>query len=131
MNLRPYLDALARNQVIVILADGRRAQALTPTSILGVRVELAPGAVSVARATGAALLPTFVVDDGTRGGSLGIRLVIHPPIDLQRTDHARSDSAVNLERFAAVYEAQVRARPENWHWHAVHDGTLDPLLVER
>jgi lauroyl/myristoyl acyltransferase len=131
INVRPYIDALARNQVLVILVDGRRAQALMPASVLGVRVELAPGAVSVARATGAALLPTFVVDDGTRRGSLGIRLVIHPPLELQRTENARSDSAVNLERFAAVYEAQVRARPDNWHWHAVHDGALDPLLVER
>jgi lauroyl/myristoyl acyltransferase len=131
MNIRPHVAALGRNEVLVILADGRRAQALRPASVLGMQVELAPGAVSLARATGALALPVFVIDDVGSNGGIGLRFVIHPPLELQRTADPNADLEVNLRRFAAVYEAQVRACPQDWHWHAVRDGVLDPLLVER
>ena len=131
LDIRPYVAALERNEVLVILADGRRAQALRRIPILGVEVALAPGAVSVARATGAPALPVFVVDDDRSKRGVGLRLVIHPPLELQRSEDPVDDAHVNLRRFAAVLEEYVRACPQDWHWHAVRDGSLDPRLVER
>lgn len=130
MNLRPHVAALRRNATLIILIDGRRAQALRAVAIHGMQVYMAPGAVSLARATGAALLPTFVVDDPTTR-STRLRLVIHPALELQITEDAEGDLDAWLRQFAAVYEDHVRAQPHNWYWHAMRDGVLDPQLVER
>ena len=131
MNLRPHVGALARNEIIIVLADGRRAQALTRLPVFGMEVDFAPGALSLARATGAAALPVFVVDDPGFERAPRPRLMIHPPLELQVTDDPTADHAENLRRFVAVLETEVQACPQDWHWHAVRDGVLDPLLVER
>jgi lauroyl/myristoyl acyltransferase len=125
LNLRPHVAALARNDVLVMLADGRSARRLVRAPVLGMDVHFAPGAMSIARATGAPVLPTFVVDDAERRGGIGIRLVIHPPLDLQTTSDSKRDLDVNIRRFAAVYEQQVRTHPHNWHWLWVRDGAFD------
>jgi Kdo2-lipid IVA lauroyltransferase/acyltransferase len=125
LNLRPHIAALARNEALIILTDGRAAQSVRPVPVLGIEVYFAAGAVSLARSTGAVALPAFVVDDLERKGPGRLRLVIHPPLDLQVTQDARADLEVSLRRFAAVYEKQARTHPHNWHWTWVRDGTFD------
>ena len=115
-DLREVVEALERNQTLGILADGRRTEARHLATVAGVEIPFAPGAVSIARSTGAALLPTFVVDEPGRSGPASLRLVIHPPLELQVTDDARADTQENLRRFARVYEAQTRAYPHNFLW---------------
>jgi len=124
LNLRPHVAALKRNETLIILTDGRSVQALWPVPVLGIEVSFASGAVSIARRAGAAVLPTFVVDDPERPCPSGLRLVICPPIDLQVSGDASADSEVNLGRFAEVYEQQVRRHPHNWHWSWVSDGAF-------
>jgi lauroyl/myristoyl acyltransferase len=130
-NLRPYVEALERNESLMILADGRRAHTHHSVRVVGVELIVAPGPVSIARSTGAALLPTFVVDDPGRTGLASLRLVIHPPIELQVTDDARADLEKNLGRFAAVYEQQIRAYPHNFNWTWVRDGAVESPRARR
>jgi KDO2-lipid IV(A) lauroyltransferase len=121
-NLRPHLSALSRNETLIIVADGRRAGSLRRVPVLGTDVYFAPGAVSMARASCAPALPAFVVDDPQWKEPIGLSLVIHPPLDLQVTGDAKSDLDVNLQRFAAVYEEQVRTHPHNWRWTGRREG---------
>jgi Kdo2-lipid IVA lauroyltransferase/acyltransferase len=125
VNLRPHMEALTRNAVLVILADGRSAQAAIRVPVLGVDVAFAPGAVSLGRATGAPVLPAFVVDDLGEGGGSPFRLVIHPSLRLQRTGDAKADRDENLARFAAVYARQIQMHPHDFEWTWVRDGSFE------
>jgi KDO2-lipid IV(A) lauroyltransferase len=130
LNLRPHLAALAQNKVLLAPADGR-AWAPRRIPVLGVDAYFASGAVSVARATGAPALPAFVVDEPRRGDPIGLRLVIHRPLDLQLSRDANDDHDVNLRRFAAVFEEQIRANPHNWQWTWVNGGVLKDRRKKR
>jgi KDO2-lipid IV(A) lauroyltransferase len=125
LNVRSLLAALERNEALVILADGRAARALYPIPVGGVDVYFAPGSVSLARQTGAALLPAFVVDEPEQKGPSTLRLVIHPPLELQVTGDRNADLRANLQQFASVYEQQMRTHPHNFHWSWVRNGVLD------
>jgi lauroyl/myristoyl acyltransferase len=71
------------------------------------------------------LLPAFVVDEPGRTGPASLRLIIHPPLDLQVTDDRRADTEVNLQRFAAVYGEQIRAYPHDFAWGVVRNGAYE------
>lgn len=118
LNLRPLLDVLARNEILLLLVDGRQSVALQPARILGKSMHLAPGAVSIARSTGAPVLPVFAVD-GRRG--LRIRLEIGAPLPIRRTDRADEDVRANLDGLAAVLERYLVAHPHLWWWSHSHD----------
>ncbi len=122
LNVRPHLAALQRNRTLIILTEGRAATMHWHVPVLGIEVPFAPGALRLARKAGAAALPTFVVDDPQRPEPAGLRLVIHPPLELQLTEDANADLETNLRRFASVYETQVRTHPHNWHWAWVERG---------
>lgn len=121
-DVRPLAEALERNETLLMLVDGRKAQALVPVSVLGIGVHLAPGPLGLARATGAAALPVFALDEPRSGDGVGIRVVVHAP--LEPADDAEA-------AFAEIYERHVRSRPENFYWGAVRDGRFDPRLAER
>lgn len=126
LNLRECISALKRNRIVIILADGRTARVLRRFSVLGLQVELSSGAVSIARQTGAAALPAFVVDDPELGGAMRLRLAIGAPLEIQATDDAHADLEANLRRFAAVYDRVAREYPHNWEWYLVKDGVFRP-----
>ena len=111
------------------MADGRRTETARHfLTVAGAEIPFAPGAVSIARSAGVALLPTFVVDEPGRTGPASLRLVIHPPLELQVSDNARADAQENLRRFASVYDKQIRAYPHNFLWDRwIHLTALDPI----
>jgi len=115
LNVRPLVDALAHNQTLIILVDGRQSQALRKIPMLGLDVDFSPGAVSLARATGAAALPAFLVDESGLRNRMGLRLMIHPPLYLQVSANAAADHEENLRRLARVYEQEVRSHPHLWY----------------
>jgi lauroyl/myristoyl acyltransferase len=117
LNLRPHLAALGRNEALIVLADGRAAHTLRRLPVLGMGVEFSSGALSIARSVGVPALPVFVVDDADRRG---LRMVIHPPLELDCTEDHRADLQVNLSRFAAVWTQEARANPHHWRWTWVH-----------
>jgi hypothetical protein len=94
--------------------------------VLGRDVLFAPGAISIARATGAALLPAFAVDSDN-GSPIGIRLAICPPLHIERSESRSEDSDTSLERFAGVFEEYLRRYPHLFDCDTT--GTAEGLRV--
>lgn len=69
------------------------------------------GPATLARATGAPLLPTFIIADADRR-----KCVFHveEPIEVPRTRNRDADIRLATERAVAVYERYVRQYPEQW-----------------
>jgi KDO2-lipid IV(A) lauroyltransferase len=69
------------------------------------------GPATLARATGAPLLPTFIIADAERR-----RCTFHveAPIEVGRTRDRDADVREATERVVAVYERYVRTYPEQW-----------------
>jgi lauroyl/myristoyl acyltransferase len=111
INVRPVLAALAKNACVIVLADGAAAGSRVSSSVLGVNLPFAPGVFSVARASDAAVLPAFVVDDAKRVGAR-MRLEINPALELGDA----SSPAEGVRRFAAVLERYVERYPHMLRW---------------
>lgn len=111
INLRPHLAALSRNDALVIPVDGEHARSAYPVAVLGRTIRFAPGVISLARASGAAVLPTLAVDAGERVGQ-GIRLEVGPPLPID----ASTAPAEALLPFVDAVERCLEAYPHLWRW---------------
>ena len=110
--IRYALRCLKRNELLGIVAD-------VDTSVSGVFVDFfgrpayTPySPVAIARKTGAAILPTFIVrqPDGSH------RAIIEPPLVLQRTDVKEKDLVTNTQKFTKIIESYIRRYPTQWIW---------------
>jgi len=109
---RKILRILRENKIIGILADQ------DVDSVEGVFVDFfgkkayTPiGPVALARVSGAALVPTFMV---RKNGSH--TLVFEQPIELVDTGDKEKDMFENTRRWSDVFERYVRRYPEQWVW---------------
>jgi lauroyl/myristoyl acyltransferase len=125
LNLRPHLAAVKENRPLIILVDGAATASVIRVPVGGIGVDFAGGAMRIARATGAPVLPTFLIDQGTLRDPLAIRLVIRPPLDLISTDDATADVLENLSRFAAVYAEEIERSPHNADGRFLKPGSGD------
>jgi KDO2-lipid IV(A) lauroyltransferase len=109
LNVRPLVDALRRNQLLVMTADGLRASTLVCANLLGELVPFASGPFSLAKGTGAQILPTFVVD--SEADAIGIKVVIQEPMAIADTGRPKCDLQSNIDRFAQHLESFIRHFP--------------------
>jgi lauroyl/myristoyl acyltransferase len=105
------LNALRQNRIVAMIGDRDHLGTGRAVSFLGKQMKLPPGPVILAMLSGAALIPTFVLEgpDGTYRG------IIETPIAIE-TDGNR-DAAIhrNLLRLARVFEHYVRRYPDQWY----------------
>ncbi|MFA5144190.1 MAG: lysophospholipid acyltransferase family protein [Candidatus Omnitrophota bacterium] len=109
---RKMLKTLKRNWIVGIVADQDvdsvdgvfvdffGAQAYTPS-----------GPVVLARASGAALLPVFIVREGARH-----TIAIEEPVELVDTGNKEADLISNTQKWSNVVESYVRRYPDQWVW---------------
>ena len=109
---RKMLKTLKQNWIVGIVADqdvdsvdgvfvnffGR--QAYTPS-----------GPVVLARASGAVLLPVFIIREGS-----GHTIAIDEPVELRDTGDKESDLIYNTQKWSNVVESYVRKYPDQWVW---------------
>ena len=109
---REYLEVLRRNEILGLLADqdldwadgifvpffGRPAYTMT-----------AP--VKLALASGAPLVPTFLVREGDR-----YRLLVEEPIRVEIKTTREEAIREYTERWSQVMEEKIRAYPDQWAW---------------
>jgi lauroyl/myristoyl acyltransferase len=113
---RTLLSRLQQNGIVCITGDAPEGHGLIPVPFLG-QVELfATGMVSLARMCGAAILPLFCV----RSRSGQVRLVIEPPVRVQRQGDRDSCLQAAIVDYARLLESYVREHPEQYRrWHYV------------
>lgn len=111
-SIREVLRCLNRNELIAILAD-------VDTRIRGIFVDFfgrpayTPySPVAIGLKTGAAILPTFII----RQPDDSHRVIVEPPLPLQRSGTKEENLLVNTQRFTKVIESYIRRYPEQWIW---------------
>src|SRR5207244_1175920 len=103
------------NEIISVTADVANGERLIPLTLLGETKYFATGMVSLARTTGAPLLPLFCLRES--GGRL--HMIIEPPIPVATTDDREADLEAPLRAYLAVVERHLRRHPDqyrNWHY---------------
>lgn len=107
--IRTVLKALRRGECAVIVADRDFFENGTEVEFFGKVTTLPPGAVRIARDTGAVLIPVF-----TRRTRHGHQLRIYPAMEIEKTKDVRADVKLGMERLIPVLEDGIDAGLEQW-----------------
>ncbi len=105
------LNELRRNRIVAMIGDRDHLGTGRPVRFLGRHIKLPPGPVILAMLSGAALMPTFVLEepDGTYSG------IIEAPLGLACDGNRDAAVEYNLNRLAQVFERYIRRYPEQWY----------------
>lgn len=111
---RVVLRALREGEMVGIPFDqnAKRSEALF-VPLFGELAATASGLARLARMSGSAVVPVFIVRDPNRRTH---RIVIEGELALQRSADAEADVLENTRRFVAAIERMVRAYPEQFLW---------------
>jgi lauroyl/myristoyl acyltransferase len=110
---RDLLARLRQNALLCISGDGRLGQRHIDVPFLGRTAPFASGMISLARLSGAPLLPLFCLEVAPGH----IRLTVEPPLRVEPGAGREAEAAISA-RYAALLEERIRSHPEqyrNWH----------------
>jgi Kdo2-lipid IVA lauroyltransferase/acyltransferase len=79
----------------------------------GIPAATTTGLARIARRTGAAVVPGFLIWDNSMRK---YRLRFEPAVALQRTEDEEADIRENTARFNLIIENYIRAHPDQWLW---------------
>ncbi|MDD3905432.1 MAG: lysophospholipid acyltransferase family protein [Candidatus Omnitrophica bacterium] len=109
---RKMLKTLKKNWIVGIVADQ------DVDSVEGVFVNFfgrpaytPAGPVALARASGAVLLPVFIIREGN-----GHTIAIDEPVELRDTGDREADLIYNTQKWSDVVESYIRKYPDQWVW---------------
>lgn len=116
----PILKHLRNNGVVAMIGDKDFFGNGKLTSFFGEQVRFPMGPVTIAMASGAALIPAFVLKqpDGKYFG------VLENAIPLENDGSREQAIQKNLEKIAAIFETYIRRYPDQWY-------NPDPLVNTR
>jgi KDO2-lipid IV(A) lauroyltransferase len=104
------VNALKRNEIVAMLVDRYEKDSGVPVDFFGEKTFFPRGPVSLARATGASLLPAFTVLEPSKK----YRSVLGPPIHMEWSEDKERDICVNVAKIAHVFEDYIRLYPSQW-----------------
>jgi lauroyl/myristoyl acyltransferase len=107
--IRQVIRALRRGEGAVFLTDRDFFLNGKPVRFFGRETTLSPGAVRIARDTGAAIVPVFGIR--TRNGH---GLILEPPFHVEKTADLDADVARGLARIVSTLEQVIGANPDQW-----------------
>ena len=111
---RAVLRVLSEGGAVGILADQNTIlEEGVFVDFFGVPACTTTGIARMALHTGAAVVPGYLLWDGTIGK---YQLRFDPALELARTGNSDEDVRENTARFAKVIEEIVRKNPEQWVW---------------
>ena len=114
--IRRLLDRLRQNRIVCLSGAGGGGRKFVPVEFFGVTSYFATGAISLAKATGAAIIPIFCVtrEDGTD------QLALEPPIEIGN-GMARDAVMIDaISQYVRLPERYIREYPEQWSlWHTL------------
>ncbi|RMD96393.1 MAG: hypothetical protein D6814_11485, partial [Calditrichaeota bacterium] len=108
-NVRPLVEVLKRNEVLVILGDALHASNFVYVKILGKEVPFPTGVLSIAYRMGTPVIPTFAID---RPGGLGMKLELNPPLEIPKNGTpAKTAIEGTTENFAKIFASYLERYP--------------------
>jgi KDO2-lipid IV(A) lauroyltransferase len=105
------LRALSANEIVAMQGDRDFDNTGIAIPFFGREAYFPRGPLRVAMATGAAVLPSFVLR--TKSGNY--RAVIGSPLPIETGPDRDAALRRNLERYVAILEERVRTNPEQWY----------------
>ena len=111
-SLKKSLNCLHRNEILYLIADEQQRRGGIPTPFFGQTAFTQRGPAILSLKTGAPILPMFIV----REGNAPKKLVIGPPIALEKTSDLEKDIETLTIKFTKVIEDTVRQYPSQWTW---------------
>jgi len=112
---RLLLHRLKQNAIICITADVGLGQKLIPQRFFGRSILFPTGMVSLARLSGATILPIFCIKEKNNE----IILIIENPIPVASGTERDSNLENSISQYASLLESYIRRFPENhrsWHY---------------
>ncbi len=115
-NIRPIVNALKNNEIVLILGDALHAVNFINFNFLNNPCPFPTGFMSIAMATDAAVLPTFVIEHHE---GYGIKTVIGAPLPIQKGKGPGPEIlAENIRHYVEILEAYVKEYPHLFRmWH--------------
>lgn len=117
------INALRQNRIVAMIGDQDHLGTGRLVRFLGKQMRLPPGPVILAMMSGAALIPTFVLEnpDGTYRG------ILEAPLHIETRGDRDQAIQRNLQRLAGVFEAYIKQHPDQWYCPEplIADGTLE------
>ena len=107
--IRHVIRSLRNNECVVLVADRDFFENGHEVEFFGHKTTLPPGAVRIARDTGAAIIPIF-----TRRTHSGHEVRIMDPIYIEQTRDVQADVAIGMKRLVPVLEEGIRSALEQW-----------------
>lgn len=108
--VKEAIKRLRTGGVVAILLDRDVTGSGVPMQFFGAETRIPLGAVALAMRTGAELIPAW----SWRIDGFRFHARIGPPLELVRTGDFEQDVRTNAQRLLALFETELRARPEQW-----------------
>lgn len=111
-SVRSMVEVLRQNRLLGILPD-QDTDKVDGIFIdfFGMPAYTPAGPVSLALATGASIVPCFIVREGE-----GHHIFVEEPLELTITSNKAETVRINTERWSAITERYIRRYPEQWVW---------------
>jgi KDO2-lipid IV(A) lauroyltransferase len=107
--VRRVIRALRRGEIAGFVADYDFFQNGLPMTFFGRETTLPPGAIRIARDTGALVIPMF-----PRRGPRGHELSVGEPFEVPKTANIDADVAAGMEVLKSRLEEGIGANPDQW-----------------
>ena len=104
------VQALSRGETLGIQCDRDFNNTGIAVDFFGRPAYFPRGPFAAAMVTGAAMLPSFILREGSR-----YRIVIEDPLEIARGGSHEADLRANVERFVRILEGFVRRYPTQWY----------------
>jgi Kdo2-lipid IVA lauroyltransferase/acyltransferase len=118
--------ALKRGEIVAIQADRPVGQRVMSASLFGAPTSLPTGPVELAMATGAPILPVFILLDRSRR----YRILTREPMRFQRFERGTPEESMRaaMSQMAAMLESVISRYPDQWfNFYDVWPTTAPPL----
>lgn len=110
--LRPIYIALKNNEIVAIAFDGRDGLKLVPTAFFERTALFSSGPFELARRTGSAILPAFVI----RSKDFTHRLVLEPLFGLSDEPDKERALQEDTRKFAKLFAGYIERYPCHFGW---------------
>ena len=109
---KEILRTLRKNRIVCLIVDGDQRRGGVPVMLMGQKIAMPPGPAILARRTGAAVLPMFII----RQKDNSQKIIVEPPVDVSDDEDPEKAVALLCQKFATIIETNIKKYPTQWYW---------------